>query len=326
MSNTYQTVSVEDLYKSASHACRQSLEVKPGELVLVIIDEPQRRIGEAFFKAARELGAEAVLTEIIPRKVNAEEPPRAIAEMMKHADVVIIPTSKSMSHTDARRNACAAGARIVTLPGITEDTMVRTLFSEYENIDPESRRIADFMKDADVVHITSPGGTDVTMEITGRTTFADVGRVNHPGDFSNLPAGEAYLAPLEGKTNGIVVVDGSIAHSGVLKEPMRIEVKDGFAEKFSGEYAETFQAYMSEYGKNAFNVAELGIGTNPNATIVGCVLEDEKVRGTVHIAYGNSISMGGLVDVPVHEDGIIRKPTVVVDGRTLMRDGELVFE
>ena len=75
-------------------------------------------------------------------------------------------------------------------------------------------------------------------------------------------------------------------------------------------------------GRNARNVAELGVGTNKQATLTGNVLEDEKVFGTVHIAFGDNSSMGGKVSVESHLDGILLKPTLIIDGDTIIKDGE----
>ena len=75
-----------------------------------------------------------VLVEILPRRSNGEEPPPQIAHLMGTVDVVLCPTSKSLTHTDARRRASAAGARVGTLPGVTEDIMVRCMNADYTRI------------------------------------------------------------------------------------------------------------------------------------------------------------------------------------------------
>jgi leucyl aminopeptidase (aminopeptidase T) len=130
---------MDKLMSAAMIAVRDCMAVKEGENVLIITDEPLRKIGYALWEAAGSLGAEAVITEIIPRKSNGEEPPATVGEFMKLFDAVLIPTEKSLSHTESRRNASKAGVRIATLPGITEDTMVRTLNADYEKIAERSK-------------------------------------------------------------------------------------------------------------------------------------------------------------------------------------------
>jgi leucyl aminopeptidase (aminopeptidase T) len=313
---------MDKLFKAAQVAINNCLMVKKGESVLVITDQPLRKIGYAFREAAEEAATEAMLLEILPRSSNGEEPPEPVAKFMKDFDVLIIPTSKSMSHTKARRDACEAGARCVTLPGILEDTMERTLNADYQEIAKRSTKLAEMVSRGKTARVTTPAGTDITMSIQGRECHADTGLVYSPGDFSNLPAGEAYIAPVEGTANGIIVVDGSMV--GKVKKPIRIVVKDGFATEITGgASAEELEKMLEPFGQPGRNVAELGIGTNHKARIVGSVLEDEKVMGTVHMALGDNKSMGGNVSVQSHLDGILLEPTLRIDEEKIMEGGKL---
>jgi leucyl aminopeptidase (aminopeptidase T) len=313
---------MDKLFKAAQVAINNCLMVKKGESVLVITDQPLRKIGYAFREAAEEAATEAMLLEILPRSSNGEEPPEPVAKFMKDFDVLIIPTSKSMSHTKARREACEAGARCVTLPGILEDTMERTLNADYQEIAKRSTKLAEMVSRGKTARVTTPAGTDITMSIQGRECHADTGLVYSPGDFSNLPAGEAYIAPVEGTANGIIVVDGSMV--GKVKKPIRIVVKDGFATEITGgASAEELEKMLEPFGQPGRNVAELGIGTNHKARIVGSVLEDEKVMGTVHMALGDNKSMGGNVSVQSHLDGILLEPTLRIDEEKIMEGGKL---
>ena len=318
---------MDKLMSAAMIAVKDCMAVKEGENVLIITDEPLRKIGYALWEAAKSLGAEAVITEILPRRSNGEEPPQPVAEFMKLMDVVLIPTSKSLSHTESRRNASKAGVRIATLPGITEDTMVRTLNADYELIAERSNKLAGIISRGSNVRITSEIGTDINLVIEGREGHADTGLNHKPGDFSNLPAGEAYVAPLEGKSGGVVVFDGSMAGVGKLNnEVIRVKVEEGFATEITGgKGAERLLSIMTPFGKLAFNLAELGIGTHDKALITGSVLEDEKAIGTIHIAFGDNKSMGGTVRVASHLDGVVMKPTVRVDDELIMEDGRLLI-
>ncbi|MEW6145281.1 MAG: aminopeptidase [Thermodesulfobacteriota bacterium] len=317
---------MDKLKSAAMIAVRDCMAVKRGENVLIITDEPLRKIGYALWEAAKSLGAEAVITEIIPRKSNGEEPPGPVGEFMKLFDAVLIPTEKSLSHTESRRSASKAGARIATLPGITEDSMVRTLNADYGLIAERSNKLADIISSGSNVRITTEKGTDINLVVEGREGHADTGLNHNPGDFSNLPAGEAYVAPLEGRSSGVVVFDGSMAGVGKLVgEVIRVKVEDGFATEITGgRGAEKLLSIMTPFGKPAFNLAELGIGTHDMALITGSVLEDEKAIGTIHIAFGDNKSMGGTVRVASHLDGVVMKPTVAVDGELIMKEGKLL--
>lgn len=301
------------------------LAVRSGENVLIVADPAKSSIARALVDGARALGAEAVLAEMTERDSHGSEPPRSIAAAMLACDVCIAPTSKSLSHTEARHQACEKGARIATMPNITEDMMARTMNVDWPTLVELSGKIADLLTKGSKVHITTDAGTDVTIDIEGRTGIADDGRLQDAGAFGNLPAGEGFIAPVEGKTNGRIVFDGSIWPVGVLEEPLTIDIEDGYARGFSGAAADEFKSKLSPYGEEAFAVAELGIGTNEAAQLTGNVLEDEKILGTIHVAFGDNHSFGGVIRVSSHQDGVVLKPTVMVDSQAVLTQGRMLL-
>ncbi|MFA6468196.1 MAG: aminopeptidase [Bacteroidota bacterium] len=316
-----------ELYSASQIAVRDCMGAKPQERILIVTDEPLRILGYSLWKAAKDLGHDVLLTEILPRKSNGEEPPAEIAELMKQFNVVFCPTSKSLTHTDARRAASALGVRIATLPGVTEEIMIRCMNADYHAIARRTHALCALLEKTSVVRVTSPAGTDISMPIKGRTAHASSGLFLEKGQSGNLPTGEAYLAPLEHESNGIVVVDGSMASVGIVATPIRIVVKDGYATEITGgAEAEILKKLFEPHGKDAYNVAEFGIGTNDKAIITGKIIEDEKVMGTIHIAFGDNKSMGGTVRVASHLDGLVKNPTVWFDDRKIMADGKFTIE
>jgi leucyl aminopeptidase (aminopeptidase T) len=211
------------------------------------------------------------------------------------------------------------------MPGISPQVMIRTLKADYHKIAERTRRLTKILDDAHEVRITTALGTDILLPVEGIQAISSTGLITEKGSFGNLPSGESYLMPAEGQTEGIFIVDGSFAGVGkITGQPLIITVEKGFAVKIDGgQEAVKLNALLTPFGKKAFNTAELGIGTNDEAIITGEILEDEKVMGTVHIALGNNLSMGGTCDVGIHLDGVILKPTVIVDGRTIMANGDL---
>lgn len=316
-----------ELHSAALVAARDCMGVKPHERVLIVTDERLRTIGYALWKAAKDLGNEVLLTEILPRKTNGEEPPSEVAELMKMVDVVFCPTSKSLTHTDSRRAASAVGVRIATLPGVTEEIMVRCMNADYSRIAERTLKLCKLLEKTSTIRVSTRGGTDVTLPIKGRQAHASSGLFREKGQWGNLPTGEAYLAPLEGVSNGVVVVDGSMASVGMVREPIRIVVKDGYATEITGGVeAKRLLELLEPHGKDGRNVAEFGIGTNDKAILTGNILEDEKVMGTIHIALGDNKSMGGTVRVASHLDGLVKEPTVWFDETVIMREGRFVGE
>jgi leucyl aminopeptidase (aminopeptidase T) len=199
--------------------------------------------------------------------------------------------------------------------------------ADYHKIAERTHKLCAMLEKSKKIRVTSPGGTDITMPIGGRTAHASSGLFRQAGQWGNLPTGEAYLAPLEGVSNGTVVVDGSMAGIGVVSEPIRITVKHGFATEITGgAEAKKLIELLEPHGKDARTVAEFGIGTNDKAILTGKIIEDEKVMGTIHIAFGDNKSMGGSVRVASHLDGLVKQPNVWFDGREIMRNGEFIVD
>lgn len=315
------------LERASQKALKEYLGLSPDETLLVISDSGKQEIGLALFEQGKKLCREAIYAEMKMREINGEEPPDSIAELMKLVDVVICPTSKSITHTNAKRNASAEGVRVATMPGITLDTLVRCLSADPEEIVALTAKVSARMRNVSDVRVTTKLGTDITLPIKKRRIISSTGVLRKIGEGGNLPSGEVYVAPWEKKSNGIIVFDGSISGIGIVENPITVEVKNGYATKIKGgEQAQLLKQILEAPGRDGKAVAEFGIGTNHKAKICGDILEDEKVLGTIHIAFGNNISMGGKISVHSHIDGIIKKPTVYFDGEAVMTEGKLLIE
>ena len=314
------------LDSASAIAIRDCMGAKKDEKILVITDELKREIGISLHENAVRLGYESLLVEMKSGKINGEEPSAEIAELMQKFNVVLCPTAKSLTHTDARRAASAKGVRIATFPGITNEVMIRGMNADYKAISKRTVELANLLETGKQIHVTAPAGTDITFSIAGRKSYASKGLFHATGESGNLPTGEAFLAPVEGSSNGVFVVDGSMAGLGLIKNAnIKIEVVNGYATKISGgTLANKLKVMLDKVGKDARNIAEFGIGTNDSAKLSGVLLEDEKVMGTIHIALGNNVSMGGSVNVPIHLDGVVKKPTVWMDSKLIMKDGKLL--
>jgi leucyl aminopeptidase (aminopeptidase T) len=309
------------LKRPARIVVRDCLNVKKGEKAVVVTDRPCRMIGMALWQELKGITDPAIV-EFSPREIHGEEPPALIADILKKCDVFIIPTSHSLTHTQARINAVKAGARGATMPGITPDIMMRTLNADYSRIARLTHRIAALLDRTNKVLIRTELGTDLRLVVRSRRGHPDTGIIKRPGDFSNLPAGEAYIAPIEHASAGVAVIDGSFAPMGTLSRPVRLEITRGAISAFSGN--DRVRAIFSKYGKKERVLCELGIGTNYKATITGNVLEDEKVMGTIHIAFGNNMGFGGRNNAGIHLDGIIKKPSVWFDNRQIIERGKVL--
>lgn len=318
---------MDKLKNAAKTALLSCLGLKKNESLLVLTDDQKYKIGHALYSVGKSLAREAVLIQMPPGTVNGQEPPSTIAKIMTEYDVIVCPTTKSVTHTQARRNACKAGARVATMPGITEDIMIRGLQADYKKIAERTIKLTAILDQGKIAKIKTALGTDLTMPIDGIKAISSTGLILEKGQGGNLPSGESYLMPEEGKSEGVLYIDAAVAQLGKIgPEPIKVIIRDGFAVEISGSsQANMLLEILQPFGKQGLNVAELGIGTNHEAQISGHILEDEKVMGTIHIAFGNNISMGGTCDVGIHIDGVINHPTVYIDEQKILDKGKLLL-
>lgn len=311
--------------EQAAATAVERLGVGPDDAFLVVYNEQLAEIAEAIAAAGRLRSPRVEALAFPPLSRHGEEPPLEVADALAAASAAALVTVSSLSHTLARNEASKRGARVASMPDITREAFERTLPVDYGWLERTGRALAAELGAAARCRITAPGGTDVELVLVGREGRSDDGDLRAAGAFGNLPAGEAYIAPREHEGSGTIVFDGSLGAYGLLASPLEITLEDGrMAAARGGEVADWLCATLDAGGVNGRYLAELGIGTNPAATITGKILEDEKVEGTAHIAFGTNTGIGGENQASVHIDGLIREPTIALDGRVVMRDGRLV--
>ncbi len=313
-----------DLEQAVAAVIGDCLSVRGGEHVLVVCNPSTIGLGERLRAEAGRIGAEGVLCLMADREVDGGEPPPTVAAAMAGADVVLAPTVKSLSHTAARRAASEAGARIATLPGATEEMLARTMSADLEGLRRKGKAIADRLTAGTEARILDANGSDLRLGLGDRAGMPDDGDLRARGAFGNLPCGEGFIAPLEGTSEGTLVVDGTIAGLGRVSQPIELTIEGGHLADAKGGEGPQLLKILRGAGEGGTNVAELGIGTNERAELTGNLLEDEKLLGTVHVAFGASAGIGGTVQVPVHIDCVVLEPELTIDGEAIVRGGELL--
>jgi leucyl aminopeptidase (aminopeptidase T) len=313
---------MDDLDRAVAAVVRDCLAVKEGEEVVVVCNPATQHLGERLREEAADAGGDAVMALMSERASHAAEPPRTVGEAMAAADVILAPTVQSLSHTAARKRASENGARCATLPGVTEDMLARVMSADMGGLRRRGRAVADALEAASEARITDANGTELQLDLDGRQAIPDAGELSERGAFGNLPCGEGFISPVTG--DGTLVVDGSMAGIGLVDEPIELVIEGGHLTSARWRQGMAFMGLRTEHGEDGTNVAELGIGTNEKAKLTGNILEDEKILGTCHVAFGASAGIGGTIQVPVHLDVVVTKPTVELDGEPIVRDGELL--
>lgn len=315
---------VDELVSISKKLLTRCLGVKAGETYIVLTDDIKEELAEPLHRAGKELGLKAMLFKIPALKKSGEEPPKAAAEAMKNADVVICITEHSLTHTKARKEAAACGARIATMPGITKDMFLEgAITADYVEVEKLTKKIAEILSKGKRV-VIEKDGYKLEMDIEGRRGIESTGRYVQKGQSGNLPSGEAYIAPIEGSAHGSILVDGSIVGLGRLKSPILLKIERGLLTDAEGEGAREWLEILGS-SDDARNLAEFGIGTNPKAKLTGNILEDEKILGTIHVAFGSNVTFGGKVSAGVHLDAVVLNPTVYIDGELVLDRGRMVI-
>lgn len=297
--------------------------------------EPPEELWHSAFgeKSVKELKTSGLLNPLLSKEITGEQLKKAEALIKKHGSssvkAVIGLSNYSTSHTrfrDLLTRVC--GCRYASMPLFDVSMLEGAMNIDWKALAKRTAAVSKIVNKAEAVEIKTPNGTHLKLSKTGRKAHADTGLITKPGSFGNLPAGEVYLAPLEGTANGKLVIEW--APTRALASPITITVKKGLAIAVSGDepYADILREKLIERKDNR-NIAELGIGTNDRARRPDNILESEKILGTIHIALGDNSSFGGTVKTPFHQDFVFFKPTLALldkngDKTILMKNGQFV--
>jgi leucyl aminopeptidase (aminopeptidase T) len=314
-----------EVARAAQAVVYASLAVKVGEQVAVVADHrSDHAVVDALLAAVAGAGAEATLL-VMPARERAGAPANAVvASALAGADVIIAPTSTGLGFTPEFGEALKRGARGIVMTGVTrEELRAGAGVADYDEVYRITKPLADAVTDGSQIRVTCPNGSDFSASLEGVKAGVGASYAREPGQVSGFPSGEAWSAPKTGTGQGVLVADGSAHMLGKLEQPIRVHFAGGRMVRVEGGRQADELLRNIEGIENADNLGEVSIGTNPSARFTGNITEDKKQIGTVHFALGNSV-VGGEVKSPVHIDLLILKPTVEVDGRTLVRAGEIV--
>ncbi|TRZ51582.1 hypothetical protein D4S03_04900 [bacterium] len=311
------------------------LNCKAGDRVVVVTDfEFDPVVWQAMCAAATQMGMEVTVAMMPTREAHQAEPTWAVAEAMKAADVNIYLTSKAMVHTRSAKEAIF-GKKIRTVIMEQADYSILTgpaAKADYLKIQEIGKRVQAVFTKAKEMTIFTEAGTNITASVEGRKALCVAGKT-YPEEGQYLcafPDGEVPIMPVEGTGNGIVVWDTSAhhIHGRLLKEPIRIKVKNGWAVEITGgEDARALEEYIEKYGdKNSYNCpAEFAVGLNPAARPRGICREDKKLLGYVHIALGSSDAIDGKIHSKLHLDGLMKDATIKCDGKIVVEKGKILI-
>lgn len=323
-------INPEELIKSCEVILKNCGDLKPEETILIICDKTTAAIGELFYFASLKLAKEAYHVIVPAFEAHGKEPPGEVVKSMLKANLVCGLTKMSMAQSNACRKATLTGVRYLSLPDYSYDVLLsKALCADFRSITPTATYFADAFTKADSILLLTENGASLRCGIAGRTGNAAPGWCFGPGVIASPPDCEANIAVVESESTGRLLVDGSITHPrlGLLTVPIEFFIEQGKVKSIKGYKSDILKGILSEVGdERALTVAEFGVGLNPLARLCGKMLEDEGTLGTVHIGLGSNWGIGGASAVPFHLDMVIKKPTVILDGNTIIENGLLMLK
>jgi len=318
-----------EMMPGALKAMTQCAGVKPGENVVIACDTNKLRLAEALAAAAYAVGGVPVIAAFPPTGAHGAQVPKTVVGAAAASDVLFMPTSWSMTHTDARIEAIKNGSRVCTMCEVTEDCLCTGgILGDFEENDRLGRKIGAVIAEGSHIRMTSAAGTDIAAQIKNRPIQYETGLFREPGQFAALPNSELNVSPIEGTAEGIIVADVRVMGYGVVRsEPVTIEVKDGQVVSVSGGAASDYLAETLRGFEDpaAYNLAEFAVGLNPAARTYATNLEDLGKLGFGHNGIGSNYAIGGRVAAPCHIDVIYSEASLEIDGRLLLKQGRCMI-
>jgi leucyl aminopeptidase (aminopeptidase T) len=322
------TEALKTLSSVAMRVIDTYLAVKPSENFAIVTDTATSpEISEALMQSATALGIDATHLRITPRASSGAEPPAVAEATMVAADVCLCVASRSLYHTNAKGAAQQSGTRgSFNAPHLVDAWVNGAMTADFVKIREVAVRVADRLRGSEHVRVTSPSGTDITVGVGGREPKAWMsGICHHPGEISAYPGGEVSFPPLEGTSNGVIVVETVMTDVGPIKNPITLTIEAGECVRIGGGTEAEYLRRLIDGVPGATNLAELGIGLNPSARVGDLVTEAKKALGTSHFALGdNAGGYGGVVECAMHLDGLNLGVSIWVDDEPLVRAGQLL--
>ena len=315
----------QKIHDGAEKLLKICLDLKADDNLLIVADMPNQSVADAIAYVGKAIGAEVSIALMEKRKNHAEDPPKPIMAAMKEADAAVLATVFSMSNSQARRDACEQGTRILSLPGCSESTLTEgAIKADFPSIEPTLRKVGKILTSGKGIKVKTAAGSDFTLTLNGRAAVDQTCIAKTPGSWSPFPNLETAIGPES--VNGIIVVDGAIVPGGPPDSSVKVTIKDSIIINIEGnESAKKLSKYLESFkDPSVYRVVEFGVGMNPNAVIGrGSMAEDESQFGTVHLGVGDGRTFGIDNIAPSHIDLVIRMPEVFVDEKLILKEESL---
>lgn len=322
---------VNTLNKPIHHLLKSCGNLKKHETLSIICDRSTKNIAKSFEREAYKITNKIFFFEIPNLKKHGEEPPKKVANTMLKSNLIISLCYLSLAHSQARLKAAQNGAKFLSMPFYSKELLEDpSVLFNYRSRAHIVRKVTDILTEGNAIHIKTKAGTNILLDIKGRIGNYCPGFVEKPGDLGSPPDIESNISPIEHKSEGKIVIDGSITlpQIGLLTDAVILTIKKGRIIKFESEnlqYIKILNSIFKKINSKRRILAECGIGLNPKARLIGKMLIDEGAIDCMHFGFGSNYTVGGKNKTDFHLDFVIRKPFLDVNGRALLENGKLML-
>jgi 2,5-dihydroxypyridine 5,6-dioxygenase len=320
------------LFRHQLAACGLS----PRELCVCVTDTAWApAYGAACHAAALAMGADAVVAMVA---WDRAPPPAVLAALCDRADLIVYATAHALHYRPEVRAALGRGARALC---VMEPPHVLDRLRADPGVRGRAQAGAALLDAAREIRVTSPAGTDLVMDKTGRRALALYGAADAPGRLDFWGLGAVQAAQLEGSTDGRLVLDRGdcvFRLARYVETPVTIVFEGGRVVSIEGGLdAALIRAELEAAGDDgAFRAGHMGWGVDPRARWTqalvqtpdaGCGGADiESALGTVQIELGSNddIAFGGANRSRAHLGLCLRGASLWLDGMPVIRDGAVL--
>jgi len=296
------------------------------ESILIISDTKRQELSFNFFEMTNKITQDSFYLEIGNLYNDPLKLPNIFYEAAKAVDTILFVADMPIMGSPILRKISDLGVRVAVLPLISEDALSRCMITKADELLDIAKNFELRLQNAENIRIETKSGTNLTLPVKDREIFLNTGILKKIGETGYIPSGKIYLSPIDEMSYGTLIVDCYIQGIGLLKSPVKIEIENGMAVKIytDSDDGRNFQKIINQYGEDARNIAEFGLGINPKSLVSSDFYETESSFGTCFVAFGGNIALGGKVDVPARISCIIQNPSIFVDDKFLLNNGKLV--
>lgn len=320
-----------EVMKGAFTLVRDVMLAKEGETLVVTCDSSgDRRVAEAIAEAAYTVGTKPILLYYpTPQLAFASEMPSHMAAATASADIWIEISYATVMHSQTWRDAMGKGCRYICLTGMDVSMLVNCIARvNYDLVIELGTVFQDILGKADKIEVRNASGTDLIAFNRGRKIRLSGGKATTKGN-PIMMGGQVSWCPIEETINGTIVFDAAVfppTQLGILREPVRLEVKDGVVQSISGgREADIFRSWMESFNDpDMFRLAHYSLGFNPGVTApTGRIVEDERIFGCIEFGFGSQGKqiMGQCWSAASHTDGVTLAPTILLDDVAFEENG-----